>query len=254
MNATQSDVRTGMHVRSADGHDLGKVIEVTVQGFVVEKGFFFPREYTVLYEYVQDVDADDESIVLRQGRDDLSTLGGLNTEDAARSTRAGDDTGLRGSSTDADRRLTDQDSISVPVKEEQLEATKTDRDAGEVRVHKHVVTEQKTIAVPVRREVADVERVSVADRPAGPGEAEFRDETVSVPLREEEVQVSKRPVVRGEVRVSKSAVTEQEQVSDQVRREEVDVEPEGDVRRSDRGAPGSDDRRGPLSGRGDQDT
>ena len=45
-----------------------------------------------------------------------------------------------------------------------------------------------------------------------------------VPVREEEIQVTKRPVVKEEVRISKEAHTEQRDVDETVRREKAKVE------------------------------
>ena len=55
------------------------------------------------------------------------------------------------------------------------------------------------------------------------------DETVSVPQREENVELEKRPVVYEEVGVSKREVQGTQQISDTVRREEARIEHEGDV-------------------------
>jgi uncharacterized protein (TIGR02271 family) len=116
---------------------------------------------------------------------------------------------------------------TVELREEELRARKTPVQAGEVGLHKEVVSEQKTMDVPVTREEAVVERRPVdrrpADRPIG------EDESIKVPLREERVEVEKRPVVTEEVEVGKRPVQETERVSGTVRREEARVEGEGDV-------------------------
>lgn len=52
---------------------------------------------------------------------------------------------------------------------------------------------------------------------------------VRIPVSEERVKVRKEPVVTGEVRVQKRTVQDTQQVSDQVRHEEVKVENEGGV-------------------------
>ncbi|HKH37423.1 MAG TPA: DUF2382 domain-containing protein [Rubrobacter sp.] len=57
-------------------------------------------------------------------------------------------------------------------------------------------------------------------------EAEIGEDEVVVPVTEEEVVVSKRPVVKEEVRVRKDVVSDTETVEEDVRREEIDVEDE----------------------------
>ncbi len=49
-------------------------------------------------------------------------------------------------------------------------------------------------------------------------------EEARIPVREEEVEVSKRPVVKGEVRARKETRTEPEEVGGEVRKESVKVE------------------------------
>jgi len=115
----------------------------------------------------------------------------------------------------------------IEVREEELHATKRPVEVGEVRVHKEVHTEHRTLEVPVEREEVVVER-----RPAS-GHASASDiregEELRIPVKEEEVIVEKRPVVTEEVVVGKRTVHDTEKVAGTVRKEEVKVEREGDV-------------------------
>jgi len=82
--------------------------------------------------------------------------------------------------------------------------------------------------VELQREEIVVERVP--GQPSATrettGEA-FRQEDVFIPLRREEAVVQKESRIREEVRVSKRAETERKTVSDQVRREDVEVQRSG---------------------------
>ena len=115
----------------------------------------------------------------------------------------------------------------VKLREEQLRVQKQPVETGEARLRKDVVTEQKSMDVPVTREEVYVERRpgsgQPSDQPIGEGE------TYRVPVREEQVTVEKQPVVREEVSLGKRQVQDTKQVSDTVRREEAHVEPKGDV-------------------------
>jgi uncharacterized protein (TIGR02271 family) len=116
----------------------------------------------------------------------------------------------------------------VQLREEQLTATKQQVQAGEVGIHKDVVTEEKTINVPVNREEVYIERTPVSgavpsDTPIG------QDETIRVPVSEEQVNVSKQPFVREELNIGKRVVQENQQVSDTVQREEARIDRSGDV-------------------------
>jgi uncharacterized protein (TIGR02271 family) len=100
---------------------------------------------------------------------------------------------------------------------------------GEVRLRKEVVSDQKTVDVPVMREELVIERVA-SDRSQPAQGADFgSDKEIRIPLSEEQVHVEKTPVVNEEIRVGKRQVQDVKHVSDTVRHEEVRVDNEGDV-------------------------
>lgn len=124
--------------------------------------------------------------------------------------------------------VTDQEHRSMQLREEQLQAEKHRVQAGEVRLHKDVVTEQRSIDVPVTHEEVYVEQHAVnprvSDAPIGQGES------IRVPVSEEQVNVTKNTVTTGEVEIGKRAVTENKRITDTVRHEEARIEREGDAR------------------------
>lgn len=211
MEPTRRDVKEGMVVRAADGEKLGKVVRCDQEGFIVEKGIFFPRDYIARYADVTDVR--DDEIYLRSRLADFRDAESRNVESTPRA-------GVR-------------EQVSVPVAEEELTAEKRSKEAGAVHLRKEVRTERKNIAVPVTREEVRVERVPAGGREVRPGEATFQESEVTVPVREEEVEIRKRPVVREEVRVSKTPRQEERIASAEVRKETAEVEEKGTIRRSD---------------------
>lgn len=240
----RSDIKEGMTVRSSDGEKLGKVFAIGDDAFQIEKGLFFPKDYIVRYAEVSDIR--DGDIILTHGKESLRRLGEEERYGTADTTgvpigapigtttgaMASGDTGLgRGADLqgrDTERRVEGRaEDISVPLHKEELDVIKRDTQAGEVRVRKDVVEEEKVMDVPVRRERVRVERREVTDRPAMG--ATFQEETVVVPLRAEEVEVHKRPVVDEEVVIHKDAVEDERRVAETVRREKVDISSEGDV-------------------------
>jgi uncharacterized protein (TIGR02271 family) len=115
--------------------------------------------------------------------------------------------------------------------EEELAVGKSQREAGRARLRKYVVTENVQQTVPVQREEVRLEREPVTEAnvdqaTSGPEISESEHEVV---LTAEEPVVEKRTVPKERVRMTKDTVTDEEQVSDEIRREEVEVE--GDVRR-----------------------
>lgn len=119
---------------------------------------------------------------------------------------------------------------TLHLHEEQLQVNKERQQAGEVRVGKEVVEEQKTVNVPVTREEVVLERVPGDGKPDQHTIDDSAAETVRMPVSEETVRVEKVPVTTEEVRVGKRAVQENRQVTDTVHRERARIENDGDVR------------------------
>jgi uncharacterized protein (TIGR02271 family) len=116
---------------------------------------------------------------------------------------------------------------TMELREEQLHATKTPVETGEVRVRKEVTTEHRTLDVPVQREEVVIERHPVSGR-ATSGDIKSGEE-VRIPVMEEKVNVEKQAVVKEEVSVGKRTVTDHERVSGDVRKENIRVEQKGDA-------------------------
>ncbi len=121
---------------------------------------------------------------------------------------------------------------SVRTREEQLQADKQTVQSGEVRLHKDIKEEQKSINVPVTHEEVYIERHPVDNRVSDTPIEE--EETIRVPVSAEQVNVTKTPVETGEVTIGKRAVTENQQYTDSVRREEPRLEKDNDVPMQDR--------------------
>jgi uncharacterized protein (TIGR02271 family) len=111
--------------------------------------------------------------------------------------------------------------LRVLRSEEELRAGTREREAGAVNIRKTVRTDRERLEVPTRHEEVTVERVPLSSEAP---EAEIGEDEVEVPVTEEEAVVSKRPVVKEEVRIRKDVVEETEVVEEDVRREEIDVE------------------------------
>ena len=117
--------------------------------------------------------------------------------------------------------LDDRNELRIQRSEEELRAGTRERQAGAVNVRKRVRVDRERIEVPTRREEISVERVPVSDDAYG---TEIGEGEVVIPLVEEEVIVSKRAVIREEIRLRKDVVEETQVVEDEVRREEIDIE------------------------------
>jgi uncharacterized protein (TIGR02271 family) len=97
---------------------------------------------------------------------------------------------------------------------EVLRVHKEKVSSGDVQVRKEAVTQMETVQVPVTREHLVVEHTD------GSGRTDPK-ESIRVPLSEERVHIDKDTVLREEYKVGKREVTQQQSVSDKVRRERL---------------------------------
>ena len=113
--------------------------------------------------------------------------------------------------------------------EEALKVGTAVGEAGAVRARKRVETERVEEIVPRQIEsVDDLERIASTEDDSGEVEV-LEDGSVSIPIFEEELVVTKRLVVRERVVIRKRTETEERRVEAEVRKERVDVESEGDA-------------------------
>ena len=146
---------------------------------------------------------------------------------AAGSTAAKASTDTTSATTDRTARTaTSGEDIEVPLTEEQVRVGKRTVDAGQVRLRKIVRTEVVNQPVEIRHEDVVIERVAAGDVHAG-AVSDFKEETIDVPLTREEVVVSKDAHVTGAVRLHKTAESETQNVSETVRKEDVEVVRDG---------------------------
>jgi uncharacterized protein (TIGR02271 family) len=110
--------------------------------------------------------------------------------------------------------------------EEELAVGTRRRESGRVRLRKYVVTEQVTKTVPVQREEVRLEREPITDanRDQAMGGPEISEDEHEVVLHEEEPVVEKRTVPRERVRLDKDTVTDEHEVTEEVRKEQIESE------------------------------
>ena len=108
----------------------------------------------------------------------------------------------------------------------------TSQEAGRARLRKYVTTEQETHTVPVRKEKAVLETEPITDGNVGDATSgpDISEEEHEVVLREERATVDKtvEPVER--VRLGTETTTEEETVTEEVRKEHIEVEGDADRR------------------------
>jgi uncharacterized protein (TIGR02271 family) len=114
--------------------------------------------------------------------------------------------------------------------EEEVSVGKSTQERGRARLRKYVTTENVQTTVPVQREEVRLEREPITD--ANRGEAvsgrDITEDEHEVTLKEEVPTVEKQVVPKERVRLSKDTITDEQEVSEEVRKEQI--EQEGDVR------------------------
>lgn len=157
----------------------------------------------------------------------VASMPGYTGETATDEAAWSDRDGGNGGPVSARRETSDLESeatrINVPVHDEELVPVKRDVDLGSVRVEKEVVTEERTITVPITEERLRITR-QAADGTGGEDADAFGEDVIEIPIRGEQIEVVKRPMTTGEVVIEKETVQRTERVGDTVRREEVRVE------------------------------
>ena len=108
--------------------------------------------------------------------------------------------------------------------EERLHVGTEQADAGRARLRKYVVTENVTQTVPVSHEEVRLERepVTGANRGAATSGSDISEDEHEVTLRAERPVVNKETVPVERVRLGTETVTEDHEVSETLRKEQID--------------------------------
>lgn len=131
--------------------------------------------------------------------------------------------GVRGEGHDTSGPNTDD---AITRSEEHLRVGTERVEAGRARLRKYVVTETQTVQVPVSREEVRIEREPITD--ANRGEAlsgaDITEEEHEIVLTEERPVVTTEAVPVERVRLGTETVTEQQTVSGEVRKEQIELD------------------------------
>jgi uncharacterized protein (TIGR02271 family) len=121
-----------------------------------------------------------------------------------------------------------QEDLTVRRSEEEASAGVREREAGQVKARKRVRTEHEVVRVPKRREEVDIKRIPVEGEAREASEATEagigEDEEFVVRIYEEEVVVTKRVVLKEEIRLRKRVAWDEEVVEVDLRKEEVEID------------------------------
>lgn len=126
---------------------------------------------------------------------------------------------------DTDEKLESVEDEKLLLREEELDIAKDRVRTGEVKLRKEIVEEHKAVDVPVTHEEVIIERKAMSE----PSDLPIGDEeTIHIPVSEEQIEVGKHTMVTGEISAHKHEVEETHHVDEIIKREEARVDVEGD--------------------------
>lgn len=246
---TQANQLFGYDVTSGNGNKVGTVDGVWVDDatdqpefIAVKTGMLFGKNHLMPIEQAQ-VDDNKQTIQVPYSQDQIKGGPSFGTDDSLspddeqsiydyygmqRSTQSSP-TGYAaggGPSTTG----TGQDKQDLKLSEEELQVGKRQVQTGDVRLRKVVRTEHQEVPVELRREEVDIQRVPASQMSGTqvPQDA-FQEKEIDIPVTKEEPVVAKDAHVTGQVRVGKTAETETRTVGGDIRKEEVEMDEEGNV-------------------------
>jgi uncharacterized protein (TIGR02271 family) len=113
--------------------------------------------------------------------------------------------------------------------EERATFATVEREAGRIHLRKTAETEVERREMDLRVEHAAIERVPAAEHDSGVIET-LPDGSVSIPIVEEEVVVTKRLVVRERVIIRKQVEMQRRSIELPLRRERIDIAVDPEIR------------------------
>ena len=120
----------------------------------------------------------------------------------------------------------DEEVQHVQIMTERLVPSKRETTGEEITIIKEPATETKTVQVQVSHQEATIERRPVNEATTGEqtGEGPVQSKReIKIPLKKEEIEISKQPYVKEEVVIRKKPVIETRTVTEEVKSEKVKV-------------------------------
>lgn len=114
--------------------------------------------------------------------------------------------------------------IRIQLREEQMEISKNKIQTCEVSIHKEVLTEEKNITVPIKREELVIEKTVFDPQFA------HHIETIRIPISKECINIHKQPVTLEDVAVKKHRYKEVKHITETLKKEEPYISINGDAK------------------------
>ncbi len=220
--------------------DFGKIQEVGSVSILTKKGFLNTEFFDIPKDLVASYDGDkvyfkineEEARNFSKRNSSLMTEKEEKEEDSSinqsKITAEDENNNLSTDYTSIDNKNND---IVIPLMSEELVVTKKEV-TDEVIITKKPVTETKTEQVQLMHEEIRIERRPVSNSKDSPDTSTTKEDIppieskteIKIPLKREEVKVTKKPYVKEEIIVKRQPVTEIRKISEEIITEQI-VEP-----------------------------
>src|SRR5688500_4835181 len=191
--------------RGNNHEELGKVQEVKDNYVIVQRGTIDKEKFYIPKNEAESYDGD--VLKFKFSEQELSQY-----QDEPPSTRDANSNSDFTQENIQEEERTDEE--SVPLTEERLDVSKVSQE-NQATITKKPVTETKTDQVQLMHEEISIERRP----PSGQTEAQSpiqSQEDIKIPLKREEVEVTKKPYVKEEVVIKKKAFTDNKEITEDV--------------------------------------
>ncbi|WP_027622906.1 YsnF/AvaK domain-containing protein [Clostridium lundense] len=125
--------------------------------------------------------------------------------------------------------------MKMQLREEQMKISKNKKQTGKVSIHKEVLTEEKNITVPIKREELVIEKTVFDSQFHNKSDA--HTETIRIPISEERIDIHKQPVTLEDVSVSNHQYKEVKHLTKTLKKEIPHISINGDAKIVDKKIP-----------------
>jgi uncharacterized protein (TIGR02271 family) len=220
--------------------DFGKIQEVGSVSILTKKGFLNTEFFDIPKDLVASYDGD--KVYFKLNEEEARNFSKRNSSLVTEKEEKAEDSSINQSKITAEDEnnnlSTDYTSIDnknndivIPLMSEELVVTKKEV-TDEVIITKKPVTETKTEQVQLMHEEIRIERRPVSNSKDSPDSSTTKEDIppieskteIKIPLKREEVKVTKKPYVKEEIIVKRQPVTEIRKISEEIITEQI-VEP-----------------------------
>ncbi len=211
------------------GMDLGEVHEVEDTFIIIQKGFLDKKRYHIPKSLVENFDG----IVIRLKVNESE----LSRYEEKENKKFDDNPAPSPESAEISK---DTETIKIPIMGEDLKVTKNITEDS-INITKEPIRETKTIEIKLTHEEILIERrpvnsdynsymasIQSTEQKSSPSSSPIEEQVekrteISIPLKREEVSITKKPYVKEEIIVKKKPVTETKEVSEEATSEKVNT-------------------------------